>query len=81
MASDEALMPDFQRGSRAAFEELFARYREPLYGSRSEDLTQETLLAVLRAVVRYEPRATVRSYLSPKPKMSRYVSELGEERL
>ncbi len=72
MASDEALMLDFQRGSRDAFEELFDRYREPLYGffrrrlstpSRAEDLTQETFLAVIHAAVRYEPRASVRSYL------------------
>jgi DNA-directed RNA polymerase specialized sigma24 family protein len=32
MISDESLMLEFQRGSRAAFEELYARYREPLYG-------------------------------------------------
>ena len=32
MASDEALMKEFQQGSRAALEELFERYREPLYG-------------------------------------------------
>jgi hypothetical protein len=32
MISDEALMLDFQAGSREAFEELFARYRDPLYG-------------------------------------------------
>jgi len=72
MASDEALMLDFQRGSREAFEELFSRYREPLYGffhrrlaatSRAEDLTHETFLAVIQATARYEPRATVRSYL------------------
>ena len=72
MISDEALMLQFQRGSREAFEELFARYREPLYGffrrrlaskDRAEDLAQETFLAVIRAVVRYEPRAMVRTYL------------------
>jgi RNA polymerase sigma-70 factor (ECF subfamily) len=71
--SDEALMREFQDGSRDAFDELFARYRAPLYGffrrrlgppaERSEDLTQETFLAVLHAVRRYEPRATVRTYL------------------
>ena len=53
MVSDEALMLDFRRGSREAFEELFARYREPLYGffrrrlpspERAEDLAQETFL-------------------------------------
>jgi RNA polymerase sigma-70 factor (ECF subfamily) len=72
MASDEALMLDVRRGSREAFEELFERYREPVYGffqrrlwaeGRPEDLTQETFLAVLRGAKRYEPRASVRSYL------------------
>lgn len=72
MTSDEALMLEFQRGSRAAFEELFARYCKPLYGffrrrlnspERAEDLTQETFLAVIRAAYRYEPRALVRTYL------------------
>src|SRR5260370_30135929 len=73
MSSDEALMLEFQRGSRAAFEELFARYRGPLFGvfrrrlhddaARAEALAQETFLAVVRAVERYEPRALVRTYL------------------
>lgn len=71
MISDEALMLEFQHGSREAFEELFARYREPLYGffhrrlaskDRAEDLVQETFLAVIRAAVRYEPRAMVKTY-------------------
>src|SRR5258707_2253573 len=70
--SDEALMLDFQSGSREAFEELFARYREPLYGffrrrlhavERADDLTQETFLAVIGATSRYEPRSLVRTYL------------------
>jgi len=72
MISDEALMLEFQGGSRAAFEELFARYHKPLYGffgrrlnnpERAEDLVQETFLAVIRASSRYEPRALVRTYL------------------
>jgi RNA polymerase sigma-70 factor, ECF subfamily len=72
MISDEALMIEFQGGSRAAFEELFARYREPIRGffrrrlerpERAEDLTQETFLALIRATSRYEPRALVRTYL------------------
>ena len=72
MISDEALMLEFQRGSRAAFEEIFARYRDPLHGffrrrldsaSQAEDLTQETFLAVLRGASRYEPRAPLRTYL------------------
>src|ERR1700736_1790228 len=65
MISDEALMLEFQGGSREAFEELFGRYREPLYGffrrrleskARAEDLTQETFLAVIRGAARYQPR-------------------------
>jgi len=73
MTSDEALMLEFQGGSRTAFEELFARYHEPLYGffqrrlnhsERAEDLAQETFLAVIRAAFRYEPRALVSSNLS-----------------
>src|SRR5438034_5736019 len=72
MTSDEALMLEFQAGSRAAFEELFARYHKPLYGffarrlnnpGRAEDLAQETFLAVIRAASRYEPRALARTYL------------------
>ena len=72
MITDEALMLEFGQGSREAFDELFARYRQPLYGffrrrlesrERAEDLTQETFLAVIRATSRYEPRALVRTYL------------------
>ena len=72
MISDEALMLDFQRGSCEAFEELFARYRGPLYGffrrrlessERAEDLAQETFLAMIRSASRYEPRAQLRTYL------------------
>jgi RNA polymerase sigma factor (sigma-70 family) len=72
MISDEALMLEFQRGSRAAFEELFARHRDALHAffrrrldnrAQADDLTQETFLAVLRASSRYQPRALVRTYL------------------
>ena len=72
MTSDEHLMLEFQQGSGEAFTELFERYREPVYGffrrrlkdsARAEELAQETFLAVLRGIVRYEPRASFRSYL------------------
>jgi RNA polymerase sigma-70 factor (ECF subfamily) len=72
MNSDEALMLEFQKGSRAAFEELYTRYQGPLYGffrrrlassERAEDLAQETFLVVIRGASRYEPRALVRTYL------------------
>ncbi len=55
MTSDEALMLEFQGGSRAAFEELFARYRKPLYGFFGRRLNNPE-----RAD---EPRALVRTYL------------------
>jgi RNA polymerase sigma-70 factor (ECF subfamily) len=72
MTSDESLMLQFQGGSRDAFEELFERYRDPLYGffrrrlnyrERAEDLTQEVFLIVIRSRIRYEPRALFRTYL------------------
>ncbi len=72
MMTDEQLMLDFQRGSKAAFTELFERYRDAVFGyfrrrladaARAEELAQETFLAVLRAVTRYEPRATFRTYI------------------
>src|SRR5271167_544762 len=72
MNNDEALMLEFQRGSREAFEDLYSRYSGPLYGffrrrlnspQRAEDLTQETFLGVIRGAARYEPRALVRTYL------------------
>jgi len=72
MTSDEKLMLEFQQGSQEAFTELFQRYREPLYGffrrrlddaARAEELAQETFVAVLRGVTRYEPRALFRTYL------------------
>ena len=72
MQTDENLILEFQRGSEEAFDELFARYREPIYGffqrrlpdrQRAEDLTQETFLAVIRGAARYEPRSLARTYL------------------
>ncbi|MGA9564565.1 MAG: RNA polymerase sigma factor [Candidatus Korobacteraceae bacterium] len=72
MNNDEALMLEFQQGSREAFEDLYSRYSGPLYGffrrrldnpQRAEDLTQETFLGVIRGASRYEPRALVRTYL------------------
>jgi hypothetical protein len=32
MSTDEELILEFQRGSQEAFDELFERYREPIYG-------------------------------------------------
>lgn len=71
-SSDEQLMLAFSQGSTEAFTELFARYKQPLFGffrrrvldpAHAEELTQETFLALLRASSRYEPRALFRTYL------------------
>jgi RNA polymerase sigma-70 factor (ECF subfamily) len=70
--SDEQLMLAFSKGSSYAFDELFSRYKQPIYGffrrrvaesSQAEELTQETFIALLRAASRYEPRALFRTYL------------------
>jgi RNA polymerase sigma-70 factor (ECF subfamily) len=70
--ADERLMLLFRLGNSEAFSELFRRYSSPVYGffrrrlenpSLAEELAQETFVAVLRGVERYEPRATFRTYL------------------
>jgi len=72
MTSDEQLMLDFQGGSTQAFEELFERYRNPVYGffrrrlnnaGRAEELAQDTFLVILRGVEQYEAQAKFRTYL------------------
>jgi RNA polymerase sigma-70 factor (ECF subfamily) len=72
MRTDEDLMVAFRGGDRAAFEEIFCRYRDPIWRffrrrvaepERAEELAQETFLGLLQAARRYEPRATFRSYV------------------
>jgi RNA polymerase sigma-70 factor (ECF subfamily) len=71
-ASDEHLMLAFSKGSAESFNELFLRYKQPIYGffcrrtadpHHAEELSQETFLVLLRAASRYEPRALFRTYL------------------
>jgi RNA polymerase sigma-70 factor (ECF subfamily) len=71
-SSDEQLMLDFSRGAAEAFTELFARYKQPVFGffarrvadrSQAEELTQETFFAIVRGASRYLPRALFRTYL------------------
>jgi RNA polymerase sigma-70 factor (ECF subfamily) len=71
-ASDEHLMLAFSKGSAESFNELFLRYKQPIYGffrrrtadlHHAEELSQETFLVLLRAAARYEPRALFRTYL------------------
>jgi RNA polymerase sigma-70 factor (ECF subfamily) len=70
--TDEDLMLGFRQGSPDAFEELFGRYRQAIWGyfrrrladrARAEELAQETFLAVMEGRARYEPRARFRTYL------------------
>ena len=70
--ADEALMLDVRRGSRDAFEVLFERHRDDIWrffsrrlddGARAEELVQDVFVAILQNAVRYEPRASFRSYL------------------
>jgi RNA polymerase sigma-70 factor (ECF subfamily) len=70
--TDEALMRAFQDGRQAAFEELFARYRERVWAffrrrvadpERARELAQDTFLAVLQGAARYRPQGAFRSYL------------------
>jgi RNA polymerase sigma-70 factor (ECF subfamily) len=72
VTTDEQLMLDVQRGKREAFEQLFDRYRDPMWRffrrrvadpARAEELAQDTFVAVLQGATRYEPRAPFRSYL------------------
>jgi len=70
--TDEALMRRAGVGDRAAFETLFLRYREPVWGffrrrvfdlTAAEELSQETFLAVLTGAARFEGRGPFRAYL------------------
>jgi RNA polymerase sigma-70 factor (ECF subfamily) len=72
MQTDEELMIAFRGGERAAFEEIFCRYRDPIWRffrrrvadpERAEELAQDTFLGLLQAARRYEARATFRSYV------------------
>src|SRR5262245_35380961 len=72
MVTDEQLMLEFQKGRTESFEELFRRYRNPIYAffrrrldnvSHAEDMTQEAFVVVLRGTERYEAKAKFRTYL------------------
>ena len=70
--SDEQLMLAFARGANGAFNTLFERYRQPLFGffrrrvadpAHAEERAQETFLAVLRGASRYQATALFRTWL------------------
>ena len=65
-------MAEVGAGSRDAFEDLFERYRDPIWRffarrlsnpGRAEELVQDVFLAILQNRSRYEPRAPFRAYL------------------
>lgn len=70
--SDEELMLAFKGGEALAFGELFARYKNPIYGyvrrrvddpGRAEEITQDVFLALVQHRNGYEVRASFRTYL------------------
>jgi RNA polymerase sigma-70 factor (ECF subfamily) len=71
-AADKALMQQFQRGNEAAFRQLYDRYRAPLLrfvqrlapdAAATEEIAQETWMAVIRGRERYLPKARFATYL------------------
>ena len=70
--TDEQLMLAFSHGDATAFDQLFLRYRQPIFAffrrrtvdlSRAEELSQDTFIALIRAASRYRPSAFFRAYL------------------
>lgn len=70
--TDEQIIRDARQGSREAFEALFERYRRPIWQffrrrvldtARAEELTQDTFVALLEGLHRYEARTAFRAYL------------------
>lgn len=70
--ADERLARRIAAGERAALEELFARYRRPLFGflmgiapdaATAEEILQDTLVAVWQGAAGFEGRATFRQWL------------------
>src|SRR5687767_8027340 len=93
MKSDEQLMLEYQAGSSQAFEDLFERHRNPVYGffrrrlnnaARAEELAQDTFIIILRGSAQYEPKARFRTYMysiAIKQLWSERRKELRDERL
>jgi RNA polymerase sigma-70 factor (ECF subfamily) len=70
--TDDVLMSRVCGGDRAAFAELFVRYRESIWRffrrrtsdpAQAEELAQDTFAAVLAGAARFEARGSFRSYL------------------
>ena len=72
IVTDEELMSAFRGGSSEAFDDLFERYRDPIWRffrrrvpdpARAEELSQDTFVALVENAARYVPRAPFRRYL------------------
>ena len=72
MLSDDELMAETRKGSQAAFEALFERYREPIWrffrrrtsdADVAQELAQDTFVALLDGARRYKAKGMFRSYL------------------
>jgi RNA polymerase sigma-70 factor (ECF subfamily) len=70
--NDDELMAETWKGSQAAFEALFDRYREPIWrffrrrtpdAGVAQELAQDTFVAVLEGARRYKAKGVFRSYL------------------
>jgi RNA polymerase sigma-70 factor (ECF subfamily) len=73
----------FKSGESPAFDELFARYKDPLYGfirrrvddpGRAEEIAQDVFVALVQRRNGYEVRASFRTYLY-RIAMNRVASE------
>jgi RNA polymerase sigma-70 factor (ECF subfamily) len=72
MLTDDDLMAETRKGSQAAFEAIFERYRDAVWrffrrrtpdAGIAQELTQDTFVAVLEGARRYKANGTFRSYL------------------
>jgi RNA polymerase sigma-70 factor (ECF subfamily) len=70
--SDDQLMVSFGRGDRSAFDVLYARYKQPLYGylyrncgneASIDELFQDIWLKVIASSSRYQRRGKFRSWI------------------
>jgi RNA polymerase sigma-70 factor (ECF subfamily) len=70
--TDDELIAEAGRGSQAAFEALFERYREPVWrffrrrtpdAGVAQELAQDTFVALLEGARRYKAKGLFRSYL------------------
>jgi RNA polymerase sigma factor (sigma-70 family) len=70
--SDDLLFQAFARGDADAFDQLYARYRQPLFGylmkncsdeSAASEMFQDIWLRVIASVTRYQERGKFRAWL------------------